>query len=131
MHPGHSLTNILLLVVTALLWWCGAFVLYLKNGVPTVDVFGYSLFLAVNCTMMYFRRFTFWTVLGMAIGWGGCWLILPEYSFSMSDRLSAIWYATRIGFGGVTLMAISAVTGGAVSLVIAGNMSAAKGQQNQ
>ena len=36
-------------------------------------------------------------------------------SMSMGDRLEAVWYANRIGFGGVTLMATISVVFGIIS----------------
>lgn len=55
----------------------------------------------------------------MVAGWGVCWCLLPEYSYSQSDRLALIWTANRISFGGVTLMAIAAILAGIVSTAIA------------
>lgn len=55
----------------------------------------------------------------MVTGWGVCWYLLPEYSYSPSDRLALIWSANRICFGGTTLMAIAAVLAGIVSVAIA------------
>jgi len=57
----------------------------------------------------------------MAIGWGSCWFMLPEYSMSMSDRLAAFWCVNRIGFGGITLMTITALLAGVISHLIGGS----------
>ena len=55
----------------------------------------------------------------MVAGWGVCWCLLPEYSYSPGDRLALIWSANRICFGGTTLMAITAVMAGVVATAIA------------
>lgn len=109
----------LLIVVAAVLWWCVSLWLFLHTGQTDLIISASSLLASVACILVSRGQFQPGIMIWMAVGWGVCWCLLPEYSYSPSDRLALIGSANRICFGGTTLMAITAVMAGVVSTAIA------------
>ena len=99
----------LVLTVGAVLWWSCAFYVYISGANAETMFYAISFILTLTCAMTFFRIFRISTCISLCLGWSICWGFLPEYSMSLNDRLNAFWNANRIGFGGITLMAISAL----------------------
>ena len=108
-----------LIFVAAAFWWCVSLWLFLHIGQPDFIISVSSLLGSVAWLLAFRGRFQPGIMIWMVAGWGICWCLLPEYSYSPGDRLALIWSANRIGFGGTTLMAITAVMAGVVSTAIA------------
>ncbi len=121
MNLKYVLTSTGVMLAAALLWWCVGFLTYMTGGNLSATVSAVSFILTVMCALAYFRMFKVRTGVLMIISWCLCWFLLPEFSMSMSDRLSAFWNPNRVGFGGVTLMAITALLVGVISNSIGAN----------